>query len=320
MATKKRKFRKSPKPLVEVPGAPIRHLAECSPHRTTGGRFVEGITQFDAEYESHIESGVLNHLLLCHDVRAITSQASEEPYSLEGKIRHHIPDFTVDAFVDGLRLEVKSLTFLVREDSLDKYVAIARAYRERQIPFAFLVDAQLAEEPRSSSVKLLSRYVTSRVPANNVARITETLTAGPLSILDLMTRASVELVDVWSMIATRKICFDWSIPLHPRTTVVSLPAQPFGGLALESIIGSGRYSGLLAEMAMGRRPANKPLLADAATWRRSRQPVSPRGFFGGAVLGAPLRSLTEEERLFRNAYHRGGFSLGQVAGSIDAGK
>lgn len=311
MPKPKRKFRSTPKKASKPAGSPVRELVECSPHRVTGGLFLSSLMEFDAQYESTNERRALNTILLCHDVRNVKSQGSKEPYQYEGRDRHHIPDFTVDAHVDGLRLEIKALGNLLGSDTtLEKYLAVAKGYRDRGIPFAFLVDAQLAVEPRASSVSLLNRYLLSRVPEDRAGRALLALQDGPLTVQELLTRASVELVDVWSMIAQRQICFDWSKPLERDTTRVSLPGQPFGGLSLGSIIGSTRYGGLLAEMALGRRPADKSLMADAAAWRQPDLPFNPSGFVGGFKRAEPLRTLTEKESLLRGTGVRRDFAPG----------
>jgi len=272
-----------------------RRLVECSPHRTTGGGFFPGLTDDDVEHESYNERYALSTLVLCHDVTSIASQASREPSSNDDDSRHHIPDFTVDAFVPGLRIEVKALASLVHEGSIEKYLSVAKSYLSRGIPFAFIVDAQLEEAPRFDSVKLLVRYATSGVPEAVLARATECLSDGPLSIDELTARASLELVDVLTLIARRHLCFDWAIPLHPKTTVVSLPGQPFGGLRLEDILRSTRFGRLLEDMAVGRRPTDKYVLADAATWRQHHRPLGPWSFVGGFQDTSPLRDLGEEE-------------------------
>lgn len=311
MPKSKRGFRSSPKKTNKQVDSPVRNLVECSPHRITGGLFVDGLMEFDAEYESSIESPALDFLLLCHDVRKIASQASKEPYCLNGRLRHHVPDFTVNAHVDGLRLEVKALSNLLgSEATMEKYLSVARGYRERGVPFAFLVDAQLAESPLAASMSLLSRYVLSPVPAERVGRVLVALRRGELRVPALMAEAKVNLVDVWSLIARRQICFNAPERLNPHTSIVSLPGQPYEGMRLESILCSTRFGGLLAEMAMGRRPTNKSLLADAASWRLSNIPVNPSGFVGGFKRAKPLRPLTESEQVFRVPGRRRDFTSG----------
>lgn len=287
-----------------------RTLVECSPHRTTGGGSYKGLTELDAEYESRNEARAIDTLVLCHDVQKIASQPIQEPYEHAGRTHKYTPDFIVDTFVPGLRIEVKSLGSLLKDTAQDKYLAIAAAYRQRGVDFAFLVDAQLEAEPRFSNVKLLSRYVNSTVPAAVLERTLPALSNGPLTIPDLRARASLDLVDVWTLLARQRLCFDWNTRLSPLETVVSLPNQPFGGLKLADVLRSTRYGDFLAEMALGRRATDKHLMADAATWRRRDCPLEPWSFVGSPRFSPPLRRLGPEERLPRSPQRRRDFAPG----------
>jgi hypothetical protein len=278
---------------------PARVLIECSPHRTTGGTFIPGLSVTDIEHESYIERHTVATLLLCHDVRSIASQGEKEPYVFDGKSCHHIPDFVVDTFCDALRIEVKAVAWLLHDKSLDKYVAVAKGYAERGVPFAFLVDAQLEVAPRFDSVKLLARYASSKVPDAVLATASAALLGGPMTIRDLIAQTSLQLVDILTMVARRHLCFDWSKPLHTENTAVSLPNQPFQGLRLEDILVSTRFGRVLAELALGRRPTDQRVMADAATWRQPDRQVGPFCFVGGFKAGAPLRDLGKGESIPR---------------------
>lgn len=293
------------------PNSPVRVLVDCSPHRITGGANFGELTDEDVEHESYHESDALVTIPLCHDVSSFKSQASKEPYGTDKEPQHHIPDFTVNCFVEGLRIEVKALASLVHDDSLTKYAAIGKGYLDRNVPFALLVDAQLQQAPRFDAVKLLSRYLTSTVPTAVLERATNALRNGPLLIPELKEAASLNLVDVWTLIARRHVTFDWALPLDSHKTKVSLPNQPFAGLRLEDILNSTRFSPLLAELALGRRPADKQLLADAATWRQSGRPLTPWQFVGGFGKAAPLRDLREEEYIPRDARRRRDYAPGK---------
>ncbi|MBS0543071.1 MAG: hypothetical protein JSR40_04950 [Proteobacteria bacterium] len=288
-----------------------RTLVECSPHRTTGGGYYKGLTELDAEYESPNENNAIDTLVLCHDVHKIASQPIEEPYEYEGKICHYTPDFIVDTFVPGLRLEVKSVANLLNHTaSLNKYLAIARAYHQRGVSFAFLIDAQLEAQPRFDNVKLLQRYVSSTVPPEVLERALRALHHHPLTVTELQARATLGLVDVWTLIARQHICFDWSQHLDRHTTMVSLPNQPFGGLQLGDILRSTRFGDFLAEMALGRRATDKRLMADATSWRRIDNPLEPWSFVGSPRFTAPLRNLRPEECIPRSPQRRRDFAPG----------
>ncbi len=268
-------------PTSSQPVGPSRNVIKSAPHRTVGGGRFPGLSQTDLTHESHNERHALLTLALCHDVTAIASQAGEEPYELNGQQRHHTPDFVVDAFVPGLRIEVKSITSLARPEAIEKYRAVAQGYRKRGIPFAFLVDAQLEEQPRFRTVKLLCRYVTSEIPEGVAEQAEAALQDGSLPIVELISRSKLQLVDILTLIAKRRLCFDWSLPFDSKNIIVCLPGQPFGGLLLESILCAGRFGGFLAQLAVGRGSPDQRLLADAATWRQLRRPLAPWQFAGG---------------------------------------
>lgn len=287
------------------------NLVDCTPHRSAGGGFFPGLTEIDAEYESGHEANALKTLVLCHDVQKIASQPAEEPYLNEGKVHHTTPDFIVDAFVPGLRIEVKALRTLARsERALGVYAAIGRAYLERGEAYALLVDAQLEEEPRFHNVKLLHRYVTSQVPRETLSRVLAALRDGPLSISVLVERAALHLNDVGALIARRHICFDWGTTINWETTLVSLPDQPYGGLKLEHVLRSTRYGPFLDALAMGRQPADRRILADASAWRRHDYPIGPWSVVGGYEYRPPIRSLRPEELSPRSNKRRRNYAPG----------
>lgn len=284
---------------------PVRTLVEVSPYRTTGGASIDGLTPYAAEHESYNERHAIATFALCHDVSAFASQSSEEQYiDQSGKLRRYIPDFDVTAWVPRLIVEVKALDSLVRDDAIDKYQAIANNYRNQKQPFAFLVDAQIEEAPRFGSVKLLFRYVTSPLPEGVQRKAKGALTSGPMTISALCNAAKLQLVDIYTLIAKKHLCIDWSAPLS-SDALVSLPGQPFEGLRLEHILRSTRYGRLLADLALGRRPTDQQLLASASAWRRCRRPDGPFSCVGGFSRAAPLRDLGEEESRPRKPWRRG---------------
>lgn len=290
-----------------------RNLVECSPHRITGGGLFPGLSVGHIEHESHIERYALSTLILCHDVYRIESQFGNEPYFLDGQQKHHIPDFVVDTFVEGLRLEVKALAQLVRPESLSKYSSVAKGYLARGVPLAFLVDAQLEEAPRFQAVKLLARYVTSQIPEQVAEKVRATLASGAKSVGEIKACAGVKLVDIWTLIAQRHLSFDWDKPLHAEVSLVSLPGQPYEGLKLENILRSTRFGGFLAELALGRQPTDKQLLADASTWRQHDRPIGPWNFVGGFQRAQPLRDIGDAAQILREADGRRDFGSSQSA-------
>lgn len=297
--------KKSPHPKA------ARTLVECSPHRTTGGGHFIGLTERNVEYEYRNEAHAIHTLVLCHDVHKISSQPITEPYEHLGTTHRYTPDFIVDTFLPGLRIEVKSVENLLKDTARsDKYLAIAAMYTKAGIGFAFLVDAQLEQQPRFSNVQLLHRYVTSNAPADTERRALAALSKAPLSVTELKTRANVDLVDIWTLIARRRICFDWATRLDPQNTLLSLPNQPFEGLKLEDVLRSTRFGDSLAALAVGRRTTDQRVLADAETWRRPDRHPEPWSFVGGTDFTTPIRDLGREERLPRSPERRRDFTLG----------
>lgn len=304
------KFRKTKKRSGNKPG-PERALIECSPYRTTGGRFIEEeLTPHPVEHESHNEKHALWLLPLCHDVLEVLTQATKEPYTnAEGTLSYHVPDITVKTPSGPIIIEIKSLSWLVKEEELAKYLHVARGYLLQKKRFAFLVDTQLIQKPLFQSANLLRRYIKCEIIPSVAERITQHLQAGAVPIHELLEAAWVELVDVYVLIARRVICFDWSKTLDSNA-LVSLPNQPYEGLKLENVLRSTRYGGLLAQLALGRRPADQSVLEDAANWRQSRQPPNPFQFIGGFSAGVPLRDLGEGESRTGKAWSHRHFAPG----------
>lgn len=293
------------------PDAP-RSLVDATPYRTTGGGSFPGLTHKDIEYESTNELNSIRTLALCHDVYQITSQPEKESYILDGIQRQYTPDLLVETFVPQLRLEVKSIGTLARDAvAVNKYLAIANTYRARGQPFALLTDVQLEERPRFGNVLLMSRYLAGAVPKHSQVAACQALHDGPMLAKHLMDVATLKLVDVLSLIAQRKVCFDWNKSWNPDSSMVSLPGQPYEGLRLENILRSTRYGDILEGLALGRRPTNKQLLEDAKTWRRNDCLAKPWSIVGECNFGKAMRALSPKEQLPRNPEIRRNFTIGQ---------
>ena len=278
MATRKKSRKKSTKDK----SGPARDVIKLAPHRVTGGGSIEDLTiNGVVQHESPNEKKLIPLLSLCHDVVDFRSQASREPYVVDGKTHEHIPDFNANTtFASNLRIEVKSLESLMKNSNLEKAVHIGRAYRERGEPFSYLVDAQIEQEPMRSNVHLLGRYITSK-PRDGAVECTAALLAnGALPISAVMQQAKLELVDIYTLIARRHLCIDMSQPLDAES-LVSLPNQPFKGISLENILRSTRFGHLLERLALGHRPTDKPLVEAAKDWRQRRRPSGPFNFVGG---------------------------------------
>ena len=289
----------------QAQAAPVRNLTKASPQRMTGGWHIEDVTPYDAQHQSPIEKKALWLLALCHDVLEIRSQPSRVSYlDSSGKDRHHIPDFVVGLREGPLYVEVKALANLVRPDSLDKFLAVAKAYLRQNKRFAFLVDAQLEEEPLFEAISILRRYVNCDPTPNKAHLILNALNEGPLPKKELLKIPGVELVDIFVMLARKQISWDSEQSVLNDNLLLSLPGKPFEGIRLANILRTTRYGHLLEDLALGRRPSDKSGLAHAAAWRQSYQPVNPYQFFGGFVSASAIRDIGVSESSARKAWDR----------------
>lgn len=311
---RKHKSKKKSQPI-----GPDRILVEVSPHRTTGGAHIEGLTPYPAEHESYNEKFAIPILVLCHDVNTFQSQKEIRYLDAMGIERTYTADFSVqrEGQLTELLLEAKSLEFLVRADSIAKYQEIASYLRKTKQPFSFIVDSQLLQQPLRTTANLLFRYVTSTPSAALIQRAETTLAEGSMPISRLCTLGKLELVDVYTLIAKRHLCIDWQVPLDTGS-LVSLPNRPFKGLTLERFLRSTRHGDFLAALAMARGTPDKRLLADASAWRQDRLPLTPWNFVAGFSGKAPLRDLREGELRAEKSWHRRHHAAGKTNQSIDA--
>lgn len=296
---------------------PSRHLIEVSPHRTTGGVHVDELTPYPAEYESAYEKLTIPLLLICHDVQKIYSQQERSYLDKQGNERKYTADFAVELTRTDKLLEVKSLGFLVHPEQWQKYQDIARYFRKEKQPFGFIVDAQLLQQPLKSTANLLFRYVTGDISLDVIERATNALRAGPMAIHELCSTSTLELRDIYTLLAKRHLCIDWDIPLS-KASEVSLPNKPYAGLSLERLLRSTRHADLLATLALGRGAPDQHRLADAAAWRQARRPLTPWSFIGGFSGAAPIRDLREEELRTRKSWERGDRAPGKATKPVGA--
>lgn len=300
--------------------APSRLLVEVSPHRTTGGAHIEDLTPYPVEYESHNEKLAIPILALCHDVQSVKSQNEEYSYpDADGAMHSYTPDFAIEreGSSKALLVEAKSLTFLLHKDSLHRYRDIASHFRKIRQPFAFVVDAQLMQQPLRATANLLFRYITSTPPQSTAQRAKEVLHGGSMPISRLCRLGDVALVDVYTLISKRHLCIDWELPLTKESSV-SLPNQPYKGLRLEDFLHSTRHGRLLAALALGRGTPDQRLMADAAAWRRTRRPLEPWNFAAGSPRGAPVRDVRADELGTGKSWQRGHRALGRTAKSANS--
>jgi len=303
----KGRFGKKVKNLSEA-----KDLIKSSPWRTTGGAFIRGLTPLPAQWESYLERFSVSTLALCSDVISIASQPFTEEYlDSQGIKRSYTPDYLV-VLTDRseLLLEVKSLRHLVIDESLSKYIDIANHLKPKK-KFRFLVDTQLEECPRFKTVKLLFRYVTSNIREDTYLKVEAILssTNTGISIRELIEKAEVELVDVYTLIAKRKLCIDWNASLDDQTEV-SLPNKPFEGLSIEKILASGQHGDFLEKLALGYRSEDKRLISLAKVGRQYDHPPNPFRVICGFSQPTPLDGVQQAERPTRKSWDRRDEAIG----------
>ena len=290
---------------------PVRILHRTSPHRTVGGLNFEGLTPYISEYESYNEQNTINTLALCHDVKEIRSQPRRFTYiKQDGKSGFHIPDFEVITESGSIFLEVKAIENLLEKSSVEKYSYIARHYLMGHERLAFLTNVQLEEKPRFDAVLLLRRYVNSQLNHDALSIAQQMLSNGPMTISSLLEHSAVTLLDIYTFIARKYLCFDMNTSLG-RDTQVSMPNQPFKGLSIESILRSTRYGDLLEKLAMGRMPTDQSILAAAKSWRQLNNKPTVWGMVGGFSEFAPIRHISEIGFL-RGAKYRRAYAPGFI--------
>lgn len=262
---------------------PARAIIKQTPHRIVGAIHYPGLTLYPAEWESQGERNFIYLALLCHDVKAIEAQPQKLTYQDDHGEREYTPDLAITINRGRIFIEGKSLRNLIREENLNKYLAIARSLRARGEQLAFITEDQMPGAwVRNAS--LLRQYLVPEQQVDLPACVVGALQGGPRSIEGVLTAttATVTLAQMYSYIAHRLLCIDWNVRLG-RNAPVSLPDQPngFARLTYDSIQSTGRFADLVAEMALGRRPANQRLLAAACTRRRPLSAASPTGFVDG---------------------------------------
>lgn len=257
-----------------------RSLVEAVPHRTVGGTHAIDDHDVPVEHESPYERIAHTTLPLCEDVLAF--RANDETYEYlddNNRQRSYTPDLSISLESKKLWVEIKPIRWLMREDNLSKYIRIARSFLHQGRTLHFLVEDQLLIEPRASIVNILRRYLHQSPQLKSLPASKSALQDGPMAIERLIDQYGIPHVDVLILVAQRKLAIDWSAPLN-RTSLVSLPNSPFRNLRYEDIRGAGRFSPLLAELALGRRPTDRQLLAAASLGRRRHRVDNPWSMAG----------------------------------------
>ena len=279
----------------QTSSGPARKLIDVSPHRTTGAISIKGITPYPAEHESYTERYTIATLALCHDVVQIRSQPHAEEYLDEkNKKRKYTPDLLIKTKTTQHIVEVKTLNYLFQPKAIAKYRQIGAHFRHLKQSFAFLTDAQIESGERFENVKILFRYSHSDLPQGALEKILQWNDGVSIAIRDLMTKLDLQLVEIYTAIAQKHLSIEWDSPLSDSAQVSKIN-QPLKGLSIESILSSGRYGGVLEQLALGIAPTDQQLLADGATWRQAKVLPNAYSSIGGFQAQTPFRSLAEDE-------------------------
>lgn len=277
---------------------PVRAVIDQCPHRNVGSIDYGDKTLYPADWESPFERGLIHLLLQCHDVKTIETQREGLIYEMVGNRRRYTLDIAITMFSsERILIEVKSLSHLLQEQALKKYIAISGAYRQRGQHLNFITEHEL-NKGWLKTARLLKRYFFIEVDEAVQQAVETLLQTAPLKIESLLEALGpkASLGDIYALISKGRICIDWGLPLN-RGAEVSLPGNPYRRMSYEEIRYSGRFHDLLDEISLGRRPEDQRRLAYARSWRRPVLPPSAYGFVGGF-------SPSELGRLSRQAAQR----------------
>lgn len=260
---------------------PARAVIDQAPHRIVGGIHCPGLTPYPAEWESLGERSLIYLALVCHDVKIVETQPQKLTYHDDSGEHTYTPDLAITTNCGRFFVECKSLKYLFRESNLNRYLGIARSLRTQGEHLAFITEDQLPGRWVRNAT-LLRQYLIPDQTAELPICVTDALQGGPRSIQSLLTETATTLPQLYAYIARRLLCIDWNERLG-RNARVSLPDQSngFARLTYDAIQNAGRFADLVAEMALGRRPANQRLLAAACARRRPLSVASPTGFVDG---------------------------------------
>lgn len=298
---------------------PSRAVIDQCSYTHTGGYHISGKTLYPAEWESPNERDALYLLLMCNDVTVIEAQPAAVDYLIHAIKRTYTPDFRIEVAGEKRYIEAKSLRYLLLDDNLTKYTAIAAHLQSQGAAIDFLTDDQMTTEWRNTA-RLLRRYLPHKVDPEITAAIVAILEFGPklLGQLNSELRAQYPqfLIGLYALIAQGTLCVDWDQPLNFQA-YASLPNQPYRKMTYERLLHTGRFPDLLREMAMGRRPANQQRLAFARSGRRPISPPSAWGFVSGFAPWQLARLSKANARLARITLDGGTHSADPSLGYSD---
>lgn len=111
-------------------------------------------------WESLLERDAILLLEFSPDIIRYTAQPARIPFSLDGEIKHCIPDFEAE-FADGLitHIEVKPAKKLAKPEIDYRYKAIAKQYETSNIWYQILTEKELRPRARLSNLRLLAYHM-----------------------------------------------------------------------------------------------------------------------------------------------------------------
>ncbi|TXG76979.1 hypothetical protein E6Q11_03665 [Candidatus Dojkabacteria bacterium] len=268
----------------------VRFLVDQCPYKITGIINIGSMLLEAPEHESFLERDAIKLLAMCGDIKAIESQPEVIKYlDQESEERRYTLDLRVTLINDDVRrLEVKPLRRALSGKEHEKIFHVASHCNSLGQALDIVTDDAIHLEPRLSAAIRLRGFIKHQVSTEIRTRVEDVLRSGPLTINKILEQVGDEnrWADVLAMVAQHMLCISWREELT-RETSVSLPNQPYEYLTYENVLRSGRFHTLLEELALGRRPSDKVLLAAALAENRSVSLPSPMG----AVGGIPRRAL-----------------------------
>ncbi|WP_260435046.1 MULTISPECIES: hypothetical protein [unclassified Burkholderia] len=283
---------------------PARSIISTVPHRIVGGFDLPGRAPYALEWESYLERVCYATLAMSQDVEWMASQPDELKYVLDGVPRRYYPDLFVRCSSGECYVEVKPLAILVRDDNLSRYAELALKLRVNGKRLVFLTDEQiLSKRERVENVMLMRRYINGVLDEQRICAVLLRLSDGALSIGELTACCEVSIREIYTMIARRYLTVDWDQPITLESGVTK-PTSGSKGLAFETLINSGRFYPLLAQLAMGRRPQDQRMLELAKIdGQRGRTSEGP-SIVGGLSREKSKGRIYESNDVLRNPISR----------------
>lgn len=244
---------------------PARTIISSAPHRIVGGFDLPNRTPYPLEWESYLERVCYATLAMSLDVEWMASQPVELKFHLSGVPHRYFPDLVIRGPFGECFVEVKPLAILVSDENLERYVEVARLLRAAGKKIAFLTDSQILVSRRENNVLFIRRYLSGALTVDTIAAVHANLKDEPLPIDVLMRRASIDLREVYTMVAQRHLHLDWDRVIG-LSTLVSLAGSGEQEMTFERIATSGGFSDLLAQIALGHRPTGQRQLALAKAY------------------------------------------------------